>query len=107
MDAFKGTSLSSSSPDSRRHSFSSPRESHFRWNSAFFPWRRSPVETDFVAATARSASFAQLVRGNDVLEERFTVVVMTFKRIDILAGLFFMLSNLRYLDSVSEHAKRI
>jgi hypothetical protein len=47
------------------------------------------------------------VRGNDVLEERFTVVVMTFKRIDILAGLFFMLSNLRYLDSVSEHAKRI
>ena len=79
-----------------RHS--SSHEVHFRWNEIFHPWERTPFPYHLEISRPFMAGFPMTVGEREL--EKFTVVVMSYKRPVLLRRLLAGLNGLDRMDRV-------
>ena len=78
---------------------SSPQEVNFRWNEIFYPWEKTPFPFSFDNMRPEMVGFPATMK-NQRNSEKFTVVMMSFKRIESVCELLQGLNGLDAMDRV-------
>jgi hypothetical protein len=77
---------------------SSSSEVYFRWNEAFYPWRKAPTKFHLNIKNPTMVGFRD--KKKTLAEDKFTIVVTTYRRLHSLVDLLKGYAGVKKLDRV-------